>query len=116
MSGSGAIPDPSHAIFVRDLTVGRLSRPRPRRVGPPGRVDREVADDQRSCRPILMQAHQGVEACGELGDGKGLHDVVVGSRGQPRDAVLHLVAGREDADGQPPTLLTQTVRDAEAGR
>ncbi len=68
---------------------------------PRRRIQTQAADDQHA-RPLRLAATGNrAQACEELGEGKRLHEVVVGACVEPRDAILHRVARGEDQHRRP---------------
>ena len=78
------------------------------------RVDDQVADDDRRGAVAAPAAQERVQPRGELGEGERLDEVVVGARLQPGDAVLHLVARGEDADGDIEAVGAHPAHDRHA--
>ena len=74
-------------------------------------VDDDVADHQRPGAGAAAAAQQRLQAGGQLGDRERLDQVVVGAGLQAGDAVLDLVAGGEDADGDVDAAGAQALDD-----
>src|SRR5205807_1943560 len=78
------------------------------------RVDDQVADDERAGRLGAAAAQEGLQARGQLRDRERLDQVVVGTGLQPGDAVVDVVAGRQDADRDVDAVVAQAAHDADA--
>ena len=62
----------------------------------------------------VTASRKGSHACQQLGENKRFDEIVVRSRVQPSQEVLQRASRRQDNDGDPPELLTQTRHQAHA--
>ncbi len=78
------------------------------------RVDDDVARHVRAGALGAVAAQQRLEPRGQLGDRERLDQVVVGAGLQAGDAVVHLVARGQHADGDVDAVAAQALDDADA--
>ena len=81
---------------------------------PGRRVEHQITNAQGGRALGLPAPYQRPQARKQLREGERLHQVVVGTGVEPRDAVLDGVAGRQHQDGCPDTGVTQSPARLEA--
>ena len=97
-----------------ELAAGEPEVAPPARRDVAARVHDEVLEDDGTVAGHAAAAQERLEPRGELGEREWLDEVVIGSRLQAADAVLHVVARGEDADRDLDAARAHAPDDAHA--